>query len=167
MSSPFAALPTELILSIVSLAAVHQPTALALSLVSSWVCTHVEGAPYHTVRLRSVRSLASFISTLNSKPPRIHAPISSIQTVLSKCTGVTSLVSSFSVPSYIHCARDQPRRLYKSGKKLHREQHLLALACRDGLDMAMLSRAVSRLRIQLTSAVTSESMTRLADPPGV
>ncbi|KAF8417805.1 hypothetical protein L210DRAFT_978269 [Boletus edulis BED1] len=33
--------------------------------------------------------------------------------------------------------------------------------------MAMLSPTVSRLRIQLTSAVISESMARLADPPGV
>ncbi|KAF8556356.1 hypothetical protein OG21DRAFT_1506623 [Imleria badia] len=103
MSSPFTALPIELVLYVISVAALHQPTALALSLVSSWVRSHVEPALYHTVRLRSARSLTTCITTLNSKPHgfahrRVKrlcitalGPISSIQTVLSECTGVASL----------------------------------------------------------------------------
>lgn len=182
MSSPFAALPIELILSVISVAALHQPTAVALSLVSSWVRNHVEPTLYHTVRLRSARSLASFISTLNDKPHGFShrnvkklcitalGPISSIQTVLSACTGVASLASGFSVPSYIHCVRGQlPTSEELEGTMFRylpiapREQHLLSLACRDGLDMAFISPAVSHLRIQLTPAVTSESIAQLTE----
>jgi hypothetical protein len=181
MSSPFSALPIELILSVISVAADHQPTALALSLVSSWVHTHVEPALYHTVRLRSARSLTSFICTLDGK---LHGfahrtvkklcitalgPISRIQTVLSRCTGVTSLASGFPVPSYIYCVRGQLSLEEQKGTMVRclpiapKEQHLLSFACRDGLDMAIISPAVSRLRIQLTPAVTSESIARLAE----
>ncbi|KAH0827909.1 hypothetical protein J3R83DRAFT_3538 [Lanmaoa asiatica] len=182
MSSPFTALPVEIILSVISFAAKHQPTALALSLVSSWVRKYVEPALYHTVRLRSTRALASFISTLDGKPVGFAVrtvkklcitalgPISRIQAVLSKCTGVASLASGFSAPSYVHCVRSQPGTLREEGRTMFRclpvtpkEQHLLSLACRDGLDMAIISPAVSHLRIQLTSAVTSESFARLTE----
>ena len=182
MSSPFSALPIELILSVVLVAADHQPTALSLSLVSSWVHRHVEPALYHAVRLRSARSLTSFISTLDDKPHGFAhrtvkrlcitalGPISNIQAVLSKCTGVTSLASGFSVPSYVHCVRGQPSTLEEQKSTMFRclpiapkEQHLLSLACRDGLDMAIISPTVSRLRIQLTPAVTSETIAQLAE----
>ncbi|KAI9569699.1 hypothetical protein HD554DRAFT_2171141 [Boletus coccyginus] len=161
MSSPLAVLPIELILSVISVAANHQPTALALSLVSSWVHRHVEPALYSTVRLHSARSLASFISTLDGKPDGFAhrvikklcitalGPISSIQTVLSKCTGVTSLASGFSVPSYIHCVRGQPSSTWEEQGAMYRclpispkEQYLFSLACRDGLDT---SESVARL----------------------
>jgi hypothetical protein len=183
MSSPFAALPPELTLLVISFATGHYPTVRALSLVSSWVHKHVEPALYHTVRLRSSRALASFISALHSKPHTFAAqtvkklcitalgPISSIKTVLSRCTGVSSLACGFSVPSYVHCARgvlpspeedpkhNTPRYLPITPK----EQHLLALACRDGLDMTIISPSVSHLRIQLTPCMTSESVARLSE----
>lgn len=182
MSSPFTALPIELILSVISVAANHQPTALALSLVSSWVHRHVEPALYSTVRLRSARSLASFISTLDGKPDGFAhgvikklcitalGPIPSIQTILSKCTGVTSLASGFSVPSYVHCVRSKPSSTWEEQGAMYRclpispkEQYLFSLACRDGLDVSIISPSVSRLRIQLTPAVSSESVARLAE----
>ncbi|KIJ67829.1 hypothetical protein HYDPIDRAFT_107344 [Hydnomerulius pinastri MD-312] len=180
MSSPFAALPSELILSVFSFAAQHHPTALSLSLVSSWVHTHVEAALYHTVHLQSSRALASFISTLDSKPDTFTkeavkklcitalGPMSSIETVLSRCTGVMSLACGFSVPSYVHCVKDVPlpQDNSKSTIKLPiapKEQHLLTLACRDGLDMSIISPAVTHLRIQLTPATTYDSLARLAE----
>ncbi|KAF8444655.1 hypothetical protein L210DRAFT_939744, partial [Boletus edulis BED1] len=51
-----------------------QPSTNLPRLRSHWVCTHVEPALYYTVRLRSARSLVSFISTLNSKPPGFTHP---------------------------------------------------------------------------------------------
>ncbi|KAF9241630.1 hypothetical protein BU15DRAFT_73360 [Melanogaster broomeanus] len=183
MSSPFAALPSELILSVISCAAEHHPTALALSLVSSWVHKHVEPALYHTVRLRSSRTLASFIYSLDNKPHTFAAaavkklcitalgPISSIENVLSRCTGVNSLACGFSVPSYVHCPRSVPgssldvpeHNALRHLPITPKEQHMLALACRDGLDMTVISPAVSHLRIQLTSSITPESIARLSD----
>ncbi|KAH7888653.1 hypothetical protein F5I97DRAFT_731297 [Phlebopus sp. FC_14] len=184
MSSSFAALPSELILFIISLAAEHQPTALALSLVSSWVHRQTEPALYHTVRLSSSRALTSFISTLDNKPPAFAGrtvkklcitalgPISGIETVLARCTGVTSLACGFSVPSYIHCVRHDDLPLRQEHEAEHKpqklvvgpkEQHLIALACRDGLDMSVVSSSVTHLRIQLTSAMTSESIAQLAE----
>ena len=182
MSFPFAVLPIELILSVIAFAAEHQPTALALSLVSSWAHRHVEPILYHTVCLRSARALAAFISTLDRKHDGFAertvkklcimalGPISNIQTVLSRCTGVTSLASGFSAPSYIHCVRGQSSTWKEEGGGMlkglpiaPKEQHLLFLSCRDGLEMGIISPAVSHLRMQLTPAVTSESIARLTE----
>ncbi|KAF9227309.1 hypothetical protein BS17DRAFT_793813 [Gyrodon lividus] len=102
MSSPLATLPAELIPSIISFAAEHRSTLLALSLVSSWVHNHVGPALYHTIRLWSSRALASFISTSDHK---------TIETVLSRCTGVTSLACDFSVASYVHCSEQMVSHL--------------------------------------------------------
>ncbi|KAF8844398.1 hypothetical protein BDN67DRAFT_881197, partial [Paxillus ammoniavirescens] len=169
--SPFATLPLELILLVISFATGHYPTVRALSLVSSWVHKHVEPALYHTVRLRSSRALASFISALHNKPHTFAAqtvkklcitalgPISSIETVLSRCTGVTSLACGFSAPSYVHCARGVLPYLPITPK----EQHLLPFACRDGLDMTIISPSVTHLRIQLTPSMTSKSVARLSE----
>ncbi|KAG0706027.1 hypothetical protein DFH29DRAFT_903197 [Suillus ampliporus] len=183
MGPPFTDLPSELLLLIFSLASSHRPTAVALSLVSHWARNHVERNLYHTVFLSSSRSLAAFIATLNSKPDAFAqnlvkrlsvtalGPISSIDEVLKRCTGVTSLVCGFSVPSYVHCARSlkQPvAPLETTTFRLPiapREQHLIALACRDGLDMSIISPLVTHLRIQLTPATTFESVARLRELP--
>ncbi|OAX39999.1 hypothetical protein K503DRAFT_35729 [Rhizopogon vinicolor AM-OR11-026] len=183
MSSPFATLPPELLLLVFSLASRHHPTAVALSLVSHWVHTHVEPNLYHTVSLTSSRSLIAFVVALKSKP---HAfaqnlvkrlsvtalgPISHIEDVLRMCTGVTSLVCGFSVPSYIHCARDKKGLVAPLEIATFRlpiaphEQHLIALACRDGLDMSFISPLVTHLRIQLTPATTFDSVARLRELP--
>lgn len=185
MASPLATLPPELLLLVFSLASSHRPTAVALSLVSHWVHNHVERNLYHTVSLSSSRSLVAFNASLNSKPhvfahnlvKRLSitalGPISSIDEVLKKCTGVTSLVCGFSVPSYVHssCARSlkqpsapletMPFRLPIAP----REQLLIALACRDGIDMSIISPLVTHLRIQLTPATTFESVARLRELP--
>ena len=44
-----------------------------------------------------------------------------------------------------------------------KEQYLFSLASRDGLDTSIISPFVSRLRIQVTPAVSSDSMARLAE----
>lgn len=179
MASPFTILPPELLLCVFSLASSHRPTAVALSLVSHWVHNHVERNLYHTVSLSSSRSLLAFIASLNSKP-HIFAhnlvkrlsitalgPISSIDEVLKKCTGVRSLVCGFSVPSYIHCAQKLRQPIAPPDTTTFRlpitpcEQFLIALACRDGIDMSIISPLVTHLRIQLTPATTSESVARL------
>lgn len=183
MASPFAALPPELLLFIFSLASTHRPTAVALSLVSHWVRNHVEHNLYHTVSLSSSRSLVAFIATLDSKP---HAfaqnlvkrlsitalgPINNIDQVLKKCTGVTSLVCGFSVPSYVHCAWSLKQPVAPLETTTFRlpiaphKQYLIALACRDGLDMSIISPLVTHLRIQLTPATTFESVARLRELP--
>ncbi|KAG1816056.1 uncharacterized protein BJ212DRAFT_1356179 [Suillus subaureus] len=181
MASPFATLPPELLLHVLSLASSHRPTAVALSLVSHWVHNHVERNLYHTVSLSSSRSLVAFIASPNSKP---HAfahnlvkrlsitalgPISNIDEVLKKCTGVTSLVCGFSGPSYLHCARSLKQPVAPPEITTFRlpiaphEQFLIALACRDGIDMSIISPSVTHLRIQLTPATTSESVARLRE----
>ncbi|KAG1767012.1 hypothetical protein EDD22DRAFT_773528 [Suillus occidentalis] len=170
MASPLATLPPELLLLVFSLASTHRPTAVSLSLVSHWVHNHVERNLYHTVSLSSSRSLVAFNASLNSKPhvfahnlvKRLSitalGPISSIDEVLKKCTGVTSLVCGFSVPSYIH-SKTTTFRLPITP----REQLLIALACRDGIDMSIISPLVTHLRIQLTPATTFESVARLRE----
>ncbi|KAH7926716.1 hypothetical protein BV22DRAFT_1194156 [Leucogyrophana mollusca] len=181
MCSPFAFLPSELILSVFALAATHRPTACALSLVSTWVHTHVEPVLYHTVSLPSTKSLTAFLATLSAKPDKFAkervkhlsimalGPIDSIEEVLSRCAGVTSLACGFSVPSYVHCARGVSAvdSDYASHYKLAvspTEQHLLGrLTCRDGLDMSIISPTVTHLRIQITSETTPESLTHLLD----
>lgn len=181
MSSPFATLPPELLLLVFSLASSHRPTAVALSLVSHWVRNHVERNLYHTVSLSSSRSLVAFIASLDSKShvfahnlvKRLSitalGPISNIDEVLKRCTGVTSLVCGFSVPSYIHCARSLKQSVAPPEIATFRlpiaphEQHLIALACRDGLNMSIISPLVTHLRIQLTPATTFESVARLRE----
>jgi hypothetical protein len=183
MEPSFATLLPELQLLIFSLASSHRPTAVALSLVSHWVRNHVERNLYHTVSLSSGRSLVAFIATLNSKPhvfahnlvKRLSitalGPITSIHEVLKKCTGITSLICGFSVPSYVHatCAQSskQPIALPETTTFrlpiAPREQLLIALACRDGIDMSIISPLVTHLRIQLTSATTFESVARLRE----
>lgn len=179
MASSFTTLPPELLLYIFSLASSHRSTAVALSLVSHWVHNYVERNLYHTVSLSSSRSLVAFIASLNSKP-HIFAhnsvkrlsitalgPISSIDEVLKKCTGVRSLVCGFSVPSYIHCAQNLRQPITPPDTTAFRlpitprEQFLTALACRDGIDMSIISPLVTHLRIQLTPATTFESVARL------
>ncbi|KAG1777684.1 hypothetical protein EV702DRAFT_969310 [Suillus placidus] len=182
MASPFATLPPELLLLVFSLASSHRPTAVALSLVSHWVRNHVESNLYHTVSLSSSRSLVAFIASLNSKPHVLAhnlvkrlsitalGPISNIDEVLKKCTGVTSLVCGFSVPSYVHCrARSLKQPVAPPETTTFRlpiaprEQLLIALACRDGIDMSIISPLVTHLRIQLTPATTFESVARLRE----
>lgn len=182
MASPFTTLPPELLFHVFSLASSHRPTAVALSLVSHWVRDHVERNLYHTVSLSSSRSLVAFIASLNSKPhdfphnlvKRLSitalGPISKIDEVLKKCTGVTSLLCGFSVPSYLHCARSLMKQpiappeitTFRLPIAPH-EQLLIALACRDGIDMSIISPLVTHLRIQLTPATTSESVARLRE----
>ena len=53
--------------------------------------------------------------------------------------------------------------MYKCLPISPKEQYLFSLACRDGLDTSIISPFVSRLRIQLTPAVSSESMAQLAE----
>ncbi|KAG2342949.1 hypothetical protein BDR05DRAFT_333180 [Suillus weaverae] len=181
MASPFAALPPELLLLVFSLASSHRPTAVALSLVSHWVCNHVESNLYHTVSLSSSHSLVAFIASLNSKPHVLAhnlvkrlsitalGPISNIDEVLKRCTGVTSLVCGFSVPSYVHCARRLKQPIAPPATTTFRlpiaprEQLLIALACRDGIDMSIISPLVTHLRIQLTPATTFENVARLRE----
>ncbi|KIK47128.1 hypothetical protein CY34DRAFT_21601 [Suillus luteus UH-Slu-Lm8-n1] len=187
MASPLATFPPELLLLVFSLASSHRPTAVSLSLVSHWVHNHVERNLYHTVSLSSSRSLVAFNASLNSKP-QVFAhnlvkrlsitalgPISSIDEVLKKCTGVTSLVCGFSVSSYIHssCARSLKQPSLSAPPETTttmfrlpiapREQLLIALACRDGIDMSIISPLVTHLRIQLTPATTFESVARLRE----
>jgi hypothetical protein len=180
MSSPFAALPPELLLFVFSLASHHRPTAVALSLVSHWVHHHVEPNLYHTVSLASSRSLIAFLLALKSKPRTFAqnivkrlsvtalGPISHIEDVLEMCTGVTSLVCGFSIPSYIHCAQRKTALVATATCRLPiapHEQHLIALACRDGLDTSFISPLVTHLRIQLTPATTFDSVARLRELP--
>ncbi|KAG1751598.1 uncharacterized protein EDB91DRAFT_614817 [Suillus paluster] len=183
MGSPFVTLPPELLLLVFSLASSHRPTAVALSLVSHWVHDHVERNLYHTVSLSSSRSLVAFIATLNSKPDAFAqnlvqrlsvtalGPISSIDEVLKKCTGVRSLVCGFSVPLYVHCARGLKQPVAPLETTTFRlpiaphEQHLITLACRDGLDMSIVSPLVTHLSMQLTPATTFESVARLRELP--
>ncbi|KAH7916505.1 hypothetical protein BJ138DRAFT_1139222 [Hygrophoropsis aurantiaca] len=178
MPSHFALLPSELILSIFGFAATDRPTACALSLVSTWVHAHVEPILYHTVTLSSTKSLTAFLTTISAKPDNFAlqrvkhlgimalGPIESIEEALSRCTGVTSLACGFSVPSYVHCARGVPipdASPYKLAVS-PTEQHLLGrLTCRDGIDMSIISPAVTRLRIQITSETTSQSLSHLLE----
>ncbi|KAJ8591194.1 hypothetical protein M405DRAFT_814803 [Rhizopogon salebrosus TDB-379] len=183
MTSPFAALPPELLLLVFSLASHHHPTAVTLSLVSYWVHNHVEPNLYHTVCLSNSRSLVAFVATLKFKPQAFAhnlikrltitalGPISHIEDVLKMCSGVTRLVCGFSIPSYIHCARstkDAVTPLETATCRLPitpHEQHLIALACRDGLDMSFISPLVTHLRIQLTPAITFDNVARLRELP--
>lgn len=184
MSSPFAALPPELLLFVFSLASHHRPTAVALSLVSHWVHNHVEPNLYHTVSLASSRSLIAFLLALKSKPRTFAqnvvkrlsvtalGPINRIEDVLEMCTGVTSLVCGFSIPSYIHCAQSKTALVATATATCRlpiapHEQHLIALACRDGLDISFISPLVTHLRIQLTPATTSDSVGRLRELPNL
>src|SRR6267154_211784 len=172
MTPPFATLPPELLLLVFSLASSHRPTAVALSLVSHCVRNHVEANLYHTVSLTSSRSLVAFIATLNSEPPAFAqnlvkklsitalGPISNIEEVLKMCTGVTSLVCGFHVPSYVHCARglnDPIVPLETTTFHLPiapHEQHIISLTCQNDLHMSIISPLVTHLRIQLTPATT-------------
>ncbi|KIP08438.1 hypothetical protein PHLGIDRAFT_117299, partial [Phlebiopsis gigantea 11061_1 CR5-6] len=143
--SIFARLPDELVYQVLEHAAQDTPTALALTRVASWVRPLVEPILYHTVVLASARSVHSFLDALSRKPASFGArnvrhlgifapgPVDAIDRVLGACRGVDSLACGFSLPSYkaAHgCATVQ-------ALAHPREQHLLALACRDGWDAAL------------------------------
>lgn len=165
MSSLFAALPVELVYEIFEhAAAADTATALALSLVSSWVNHLVEPMLYHTVVLSTARAVTAFHTTLSSKPPAFSAahvkhlgifapgPVETIDKVLDVCNGVDSLACGFSMPSYkqVHETASDVLQSVEQNQNL-KEQHLLGLSCRDGWDVSLVSPSVTHLRVHVTS----------------
>lgn len=153
--SIFAKLPNEVLHEVFEHAAAQDThTALALTLVASWVRHLVEPILYHTVVLSSARSVHSFLDALAHKPHHFgnenvkhlgifaQGPTDAIDKVLDACKGVDSLACGFSdthtTPSVK--ALERPR-----------EQHLLGMATRDGWDMGIVRPSVTHLRVHLSN----------------
>jgi len=71
---------------------------------------------------------------------------------------VKSLACGFSLPSYTHLHGSVPVK-----SLIPREQHLLGISCRNGLDTSVISPSVTHLRIHLTADMSSETFLRLAE----
>ncbi|GJE95465.1 hypothetical protein PsYK624_116490 [Phanerochaete sordida] len=160
-SSPslFAKLPNEVLHEVFQHAAAQDThTALALSLVASWVRYLVEPVLYHTVVLSSARSLHSFLAALSHKSDHFgnqnvkhlgifaQGPADAIDRVLDACKGVDSLACGFPLPGHPDTHGPPP-----SVKALEcpKEQHLLGMATRDGWDIGMVGPTVTHLRVHL------------------
>ncbi|KAI0342119.1 hypothetical protein BDW22DRAFT_1300349, partial [Trametopsis cervina] len=99
-------------------------------------------------------------------------PVETIDKVLDRCTSVHSLACGFSLPAYkdlhptISSSSDEATptpavaeavpQQRQPLQALHRapalkEQHLLALSCRDGWDVSLVSPSVTHLRVHVTS----------------
>ena len=164
--SIFAKLPNEVLYEVFEHAAAQNTTtALALTLVASWVRHLAEPILYNTVVLSSARSVHSFLDALSHKPERFgsenvkhlgifaQGPTDVIDKVLDSCKGVDSLACGFSLPSYKGTDTVQALECPK-------EQHLLGMATRDGWDVGMVGPTVTHLRVHLGTPK------RLAVPQG-
>lgn len=162
MDSPciFARLPNELLHDVFRHAAsADTPTALALTLVSSWVRHIVEPILYNTVVLSSARGVHAFLDALAHKPGDFgsstvkhlgifaQGPVEAIDKVLDACKGVDSLACGFSLPSY----KDSHGCHTVQTLEHPKEQHLLGLSCRDGWDVGLVGPTVTHLRVHLGS----------------
>jgi hypothetical protein len=162
-SSLFASLPPEIVLVIFEQAAASSVAiALSLSLVSTWVHSLTEPFLYHTVIISTARALASFRSTLATKPHSFAStrvkhlgifapgPVETIDAVLQLCKGVDSLACGFSIPAYKELQDPQVLSSFHRQSSI-KEQHLLGLSCRDGWDVSFVSPSVTHLRVHITS----------------
>lgn len=182
--SIFAHLPNEVLHAILQhAAAADAPTALALTLVASWVRRLVEPSLFHTVVLSTARSVHAFNAALSHKPCGFAArhvkhlgvfapgPSKAIDEVLDACRGVDSLACGFAPPSLASShdntttttATTNPTK--EQGGGAHpKEQHLLGQATRDGWDVTLVRPSVTHLRVHLAATPRLHGATPSSEP---